>query len=165
MKKYKFLFIGVVITLFLIGCGGEKKETGKTATNKDMSKKEKIAKRFGLTVFELDNGIGPIKEKLKLGPINLKMVKEGKAIFETKCASCHKLDERFTGPAQRDVIERRSPEYIMNMILNPEEMLNKHPEAKKMLAVYMTKMTFQNVTKEDARKILEYFRSVDKEKK
>ena len=105
------------------------------------------------------------KEKLKLGPINLKMVKEGKAIFETKCASCHKLDERFTGPAQRDVIERRSPEYIMNMILNPVEMLNKHPEAKKMLAVYMTKMTFQNVTKEDARKILEYFRSVDKEKK
>lgn len=165
MKKYVFLISEVLLIIFLVSCGGEKKEPSKAAAKNDMSKKERIAKRFGLTVFELDNGIGPIKEKLKLGPIDPKMVKEGKALFEAKCASCHKLDERFTGPAQRDVVERRSPEYIMNMILNPDEMLNKHPEAKRMLAVYMTRMTFQNVTKEDARKILEFFRSVDKEKK
>ncbi|GBD89406.1 cytochrome c [bacterium BMS3Abin04] len=164
MKNYKSLFVGVLAVLFLTGCGGEKKESAKVDSNKNMSKKERIAKKFGLTVFELDNGIGPIKEKLKLGPIDPAMVEKGKGLFETKCASCHKLDERFTGPAQRDVIERRSPEYIMNMILNPEEMLNKHPEAKKMLAVYMTKMTFQNVTREEARDILEYFRSVDTKK-
>ncbi len=165
MKKLMLLIPGIFITLFLLSCGGGKKEASKTASKTDMMKKERIAKRFGLTVFELDNGIGPIKEKLNLGPIDPKMVKEGKALFETKCVSCHKLDEKLVGPAQRDVVERRSPEYIMNMILNPDEMLNKHPEAKKMLAIYKTRMTFQNVTKEDARKILEYFRAVDKEKK
>ncbi len=165
MKSYKSLLFGILIALFLIGCGGEKKESAKVDSNNNMSKKERIAKRFGLTVFELDNGIGPIKEKLKLGPIDPAMVEKGKGLFETKCASCHKLDERFTGPAQRDVVERRSPEYIMNMILNPDEMLNKHPEAKKMLAIYMTRMTFQNVSREQARDILEFFRSVDTQKK
>ena len=113
----------------------------------------------------MDNGIGPIKEKLKLGPLDKVMAEKGKELFKTKCESCHKLDKRLVGPAQRDVVERRSPEYIMNMILNPDEMLNKHPEAKKMLAIYMTRMTFQNVSREQARDILEYFRSVDTQKK
>lgn len=147
-------------TLFFIGCGDNKSEK---VPQKD-SAKEKIAEKFGLTVFELENGIGPIKEKLELGPLNIEMAAKGEKLFEEKCASCHKLDERFTGPAQRDVIERRSPEYIMNMILNPEEMIARHPEVKKMLAIYMTSMTYQNVSKEQAREILEYFRKVDKEK-
>lgn len=154
--------ICLAIFLIFFGCGeGEQKE--QTSTN-NTSRKEKIAEKFGLTVFELDNGIGPIKEKLELGPLNIEMAAKGEKLFEGKCASCHKLDERFTGPAQRDVIERRTPEYIMNMILNPEEMIARHPEVKKMLAIYMTSMTYQNVSQEQAREILEYFRKVDKEK-
>ena len=50
----------------------------------------------------------------------------------------------------------------MNMILNPVEMVTKHPEAKKMFAQYPTQMTFQNVTQDDARMMLEYFRSLIK---
>jgi hypothetical protein len=38
-------------------------------------------------------------------------------------------------------------------------MLQKHPEAKKMLAQYLTPMTFQNVSKDEAMQILEYLRS------
>ncbi len=154
---YLVLFM---FTLFAVGCGENKSEesTANTSAN------EKLAEKFGITVFELENGIGPIKEKLELGPLNMQMAAKGQKIFEEKCASCHKLDDRFTGPAQRDVIERRTPEYIMNMILNPEEMIKKHPEVKKMLAIYMTSMTYQNVSQEQAREILEYFRKVDKEK-
>ena len=154
---YLVLFM---FTLFAVGCGENKSEesTANTSAN------EKLAEKFGITVFELENGIGPIKEKLELGPLNMEMAAKGQKIFEEKCASCHKLDDRFTGPAQRDVIERRTPEYIMNMILNPEEMIKKHPEVKKMLAIYMTSMTYQNVSQEQAREILEYFRKVDKEK-
>ena len=53
---------------------------------------------------------------------------------------------------------RRSPEYIMNMILNPNEMLTRHPEAKKMFSIYMTNMTFKDVSIDQARSILEYLR-------
>lgn len=139
----KFLITGIFIALFFVGCG-----------SKD-----------GLSDFERENGVGPIKEKLVLDTtIDTLKAFYGKNIFEAKCLQCHKLDERYTGPAQRDVTKRRSPEYILNMILNPEEMLQKHPEAQKMLAEYPTKMTFQNVTVEEAKKILEYFRKVANEK-
>lgn len=154
----KLFFLTAVFILSFSACGEKKSES----PNDDSAKKEKTAKIFGLTVFELDNGIGPIKEKLNLGPIDPKIVEAGKKLFDAKCSQCHKLDERYTGPAQRDLIKRRSPEYIMNMILNPVEMVAKHPEAKKMFAQYPTQMTFQNVTQDDARMMLEYFRSLVK---
>jgi mono/diheme cytochrome c family protein len=154
----KLFFITAVSLLFFAACGEKKSDS----SNDENTKKEKMAKIFGLTVFELDNGIGPIKEKINLGPVDSKMVETGKKLFDVKCAQCHKLDERYTGPAQRDLLKRRSPEYIMNMILNPVEMVAKHPEAKKMFAQYPTQMTFQNVTQDDARLMLEYFRSLNK---
>ncbi len=51
----------------------------------------------------------------------------------------------------------------MNMVLNPEENIEKHPHSKEMLAKYMQKMTNQNINLEDARKLLEYFRLLDSE--
>lgn len=116
----------------------------------------------GLTDFEMENGIGPVKQKLELGPIDPKLIKKGEEIFIQKCAACHKLDERYVGPAQRDVIKRRTPEYILNMMTNPEEMYKKHPDAKKLLAEYLTQMPNQNLTMDEARAVLEYFRSVGK---
>jgi mono/diheme cytochrome c family protein len=107
-----------------------------------------------------DKGIGPITE-VKLGPIDQNLVKKGKEIFDSKCASCHKLEERYVGPPLKGVTKRRKPEWIMNMILNPTEMEQKDPIAKQLLAEYLTQMTFQNVSQEDARAILEYLRSVD----
>jgi hypothetical protein len=46
------------------------------------------------------------------------------------------------------------------MILNPDEMVKKHPEVKAMLAEFYVPMTFQNVTEDDARAILEYLRTI-----
>ena len=40
--------------------------------------KEKVARTYGLTLFELDNGIGPIKEKMQLGPLDVAMASKGK---------------------------------------------------------------------------------------
>jgi hypothetical protein len=48
------------------------------------------------------------------------------------------------------------------MILNPIEMEEKHPVVKKLLAEYMTQMTNQNLSFDDARAVLEYFREVGK---
>lgn len=152
-KKIIPLFL---ITLFIWSCGGDSPDSKPVD-----SAKEKLAKKFGLTFFEYENGIGPIKDKITIDQLDMTKAKKGEKIFTEKCTQCHKLDERYTGPALRDVTTRRTPEFILNQILNPEEMTKRHPEVKKMLATYATQMTFQNVTEEDAKAILEYFRSVN----
>lgn len=157
----KLIIISIVLAAFMWACGGN--EGNASANNNNDDFKAKVAEKLGLTVFELENGIGPIKEKLNIpDQIDQIKAKSGEELFKQKCTQCHKLDERYTGPAIRDVTSKRSPEYIMNMILNPEEMTKRHPEAKKMLAMYANQMTFQNVTRENARDLLEYLRSVNK---
>jgi hypothetical protein len=82
-----------------------------------------------------------------------------------KCQSCHKLsDEKLVGPGWKDVTKRRAPVWIMNMITNTEVMLDKDPEAQKLLELCMVRMPNQNLTVEEARKILEFQRSNDGEK-
>ncbi|MFN3874198.1 MAG: c-type cytochrome [Ignavibacterium sp.] len=162
MKKI-FSAVLIAAIVFLLSfmfssCGGDEQKAA------DFSKSKSVNTDLtgGLSEFELENGIGPVKQKLELGPIDPKLVKKGEEIFNTKCVACHKLDERYVGPAQRDVFKRRTPEFIMNMMLNPTEMQEKHPVVKKLLAEYMTQMTNQNLSFDDARAILEYFREVGK---
>jgi len=105
-------------------------------------------------------GVGPITT-VELGPIDAAKAKAGATVFETKCSACHKFEERYVGPALKGVTQRRKPEWIMNMILNPEQMCREDPEARKLLGEYMVQMTFQNVSQDEARNILEYFRQMD----
>ena len=72
------------------------------------------------------------------------------------------MEQRYVGPAIAGVTQRRTPEWIMNMIVNPVEMTQKDPVAKAMLAEYMTQMSV-NATEEEARALLEYFRKMDGE--
>ncbi len=105
-------------------------------------------------------GVGPIKT-LTLEDLNESLAKEGKTVFTQKCGSCHKLDERYAGPALKGVTQRRTPEWIMNMILNPLEMTQKDEVAKGLLEEYLAQMSFQDVSEKQARSILEYFRYYD----
>lgn len=110
-----------------------------------------------------DNGtppsaqIGPV-QSVDVGPIEDELAAEGEELFNTRCKTCHKLDEEHIGPTLRDVTDKRDPVYIMNMILAPEEMLQKHPTAKKLFSEYGTMMTNQNLSREQARALLEYLR-------
>lgn len=108
-------------------------------------------------------GIGPVTTVEVGENIDEALAAQGKSIFESKCSACHQLsDEKIVGPGLAGVTEKRKPEWIMNMIVNPEEMTKKDPEAKKLLAEHLTQMTNQNVTEQDARAILEYLRQNDK---
>jgi len=40
----------------------------------------------------------------------------GKAVFNTNCAACHKLDAKMTGPALRGVADRHSKEWLVKWI-------------------------------------------------
>ncbi len=108
-------------------------------------------------------GIGPVTV-VKLGPIDIKMAEAGKKTFDTKCAVCHALDNKKLGPPLREVARQRAPEWIMNMLLNVNEMLAKDPEASKLRAQYPLGMTDQQLKQEEARQILEYLRQVVQEK-
>jgi mono/diheme cytochrome c family protein len=140
MKTFLFLMLSLT-ALFIVSCGGSDKPAEDN----------------------VDRGVGPVKT-LELGPLDEAMATEGQAIFTTKCSACHKLDQKYVGPSLNGVTSRRSPEWIMNMILNPDRMTKENAAAKELFATYMTQMTNQNIKKDEARKILEYFRKNDGQK-
>lgn len=169
MKKNLFtLLFACSVPFFLVSCGGGntdssgESEKQKVTIGKSTAKKEK---KEETTTGKIENqlaekGIGPIKS-LTLENLNQAMADEGKVIFEKNCTACHKIDKKFVGPALKGIMERRSPEWTMNMILNPEEMIQKDPLAKQvMIESNMAVMANQNLTEDEARKILEYFRTL-----
>lgn len=147
----KKILIALFTTLMLLNCGGDGESDQKAAAPK--------VRPDGLTEAQIVNGIGPITA-LKLGPLDQALVTKGNEVFDLKCVACHKVNERLVGPPMAGISTRRAPAFIMNMILNPEEMVQKHPEVKAMLATYYVPMTFQNVTEDEARAILEYLRTL-----
>lgn len=107
-----------------------------------------------------NKGIGPVTS-VNLGEIDPALVEEGKTYFEAKCTACHKIDKKYIGPALSGVTERRTPEWVMNMILNPTEMIAKDELAKKLVAENNGAiMADQSLSEEEARAILEYFRTL-----
>ena len=149
--KINFVLALTIVTI-LASCGGssEQKTTPAdskppmTNTNDPMTSK----------------GVGPIKQVV-LGELNPAMAAEGEEIYKKLCSACHKPTEKFIGPAPKGILERRSPEWIMNMILNPEEMVKVDPVAKKLLVEHnLAPMANQHLTEEQARAVLEYFRTI-----
>lgn len=103
-------------------------------------------------------GVGPIKS-VQLAEIDKTMVEAGKEAFKTNCTACHKIGKRHIGPALGGVTGRRTPEWIMNMIMNPEQMVAEDPVAKSLLKEYAAPMANQNISEEEARAILEFLRT------
>jgi len=164
MKTRILGVISLIMLLINVSCSSDNSQQANAGMSQPANKTVVVAAtntasaNAGLSDFQMEHGIGPITEELKLEAVDVNLAKKGEKTFETKCFSCHRLNDRYVGPPLVEVTKRRKPEYIMNMILNPNEMVQKHPVAKKLLAEFMTPMTFQNVTKDDARAILEYFR-------
>lgn len=104
-----------------------------------------------------NKGIGPFTE-VKVEELSEANAKLGHEVFKAKCSMCHKMEDRYVGPALNDVFKRRTPEWIANMIMNPVEMTQKDPDAAKLLEEFLTQMTFQDVKKEEAVQIVAYFK-------
>lgn len=113
-----------------------------------------------LTAFQMENGIGPVTTAIELGAsVDHEKAEAGKKTFEGKCMACHKMTERYVGPALGGVVGKRTPAYVMNMILNPEGMYARHPAARQLLGEYMTQMPNLALTRDQAREVLEYLRT------
>lgn len=165
MEKTLKLMTVLFVTL-LISCGGkeEKKKEGfsyekKTTTEKPIKKAEATpaSKKIDLQ----NKGIGPIKSVTLNAEIDQKMAALGAEVYKAKCTACHRPNKKFIGPAPTGILKRRTPEWVMNMILNPEEMVQKDPLAKELLIEFNgSPMANQSLTKEEARSVLEYFRTL-----
>lgn len=152
MERIKYFSV-LVLFFLLTACGnsgGQQQTPAAAKAQPDNS---------GLSAFELEHGIGPVKEEIILAEVDYPLAENGAQIFEMYCSACHEKTERYIGPPLGDVLERRTPAYVMNMILNPDEMVQKHPVAKSVLAEYLAPMPNQNLTMEEARAIIEYLNS------
>ena len=90
------------------------------------------------------------------------MAAKGEEVSGVKCTSCHKMtDEKLVGPGWKGVTERRTPQWIMNFITNPDPMIDKDPEVQAQLEICLVRMPNQGISDEEARGILEYMRQND----
>lgn len=163
MKKYRILIL-ITLSLAIISCGGEG-ESNSNQSQSSANKEPVEAAKTEIPASEritLDNkGVGRIKNVTLDPVIDAEMAARGEQLFNTNCTACHKIDKRFIGPSPKGIMQRRSPEWIMNMILDPQLMVEQDQCAKDLLIEYNgAAMANQNMTEEQARDILEYFRTL-----
>ncbi len=157
----KTLAVLAIVSL-IISCG-EKKEEKKGGFEMNRTKKEvKAEKTVEEVPVDLNNkGVGPITSVDFGAKIDKEMAAKGEKTYSAICVACHMAEQRMIGPALKGVYDRRSPEWVMNMILNPDGMLKEDPIAKALLKEYNNAvMLNQNLSKEDARAIAEYLRTL-----
>jgi mono/diheme cytochrome c family protein len=156
------LFTLVALGALMVSCG-EKKEEKKDGFEMNRAKKEvkKEAASAGVPVDMDNKGVGPFTSVSFDDEINTEMASAGQAKFQAICTACHMAEQRMIGPALKGVYDRRSPEWVMNMIINPDGMLKKDPIAKALLKEYNNAiMLNQTLSEEETRNVAEYLRTL-----
>ena len=132
------------------------------AKNAEQSTEQPKESAVEAVITDPAKGIGAVKTVTLKTPLEGERVERGLAIYDMKCAACHKLtSERLVGPGWKEVTVRRQPEWIMNMVTNVDVMLDKDPEAQKLFELCLVRMPNQNISIGDARDILEFMRKND----
>ena len=135
-----------LVALPLAGCGGKSgQEGGGSAKTASTSGSKYDA---GPRAFE--------------APVDHEKAELGKTLFSTKgCSACHAFGKRVTGPDLAGVSKRRTAEWMENQILHPEIMTKEDPISHELLATYVTQMTNQHLTPDEAKSVIEYFKQQD----
>ncbi len=151
----------LLVSTFLLSCGGGQSQIDKIKAQQVKKAPEPKSLAEAEKNWESDHGIGPIKAFTLPTEIDQVLAASGKETYEAMCTACHKAEEKFIGPAPKGILSRRTPAWIMNMILNPDEMVKKNPIAKQLLMKFNgSPMANQNLTEDQARSVLEYFRTL-----
>ncbi len=153
--KNSVLTVFALSTVLFFSCNGGKSNIERIRAE-SMMEPENPAE-----AWKSNHGIGPVKAFELPADVDQSLVKNGQEIFLSKCTACHKPDKKFIGPAPIDILSRRNPAWVMNMILNPDEMTLKDPIAKQLLIeANGSPMANQSLTEAEARAVLEYFRTL-----
>lgn len=143
-------FLILSLSIFLIGCGGEKKSTPKLPVEKSEAEKN----------WKTNKGVGPVSS-VTLTDIDVTMVEKGEKLFKSKCIACHKTStSRLIGPGLGGITKRRTPEWIMNMTIVPQKMIKADPLARELYQAYKSPMLNLGIKEKESREILEYLRTI-----
>jgi mono/diheme cytochrome c family protein len=153
MKK---LFVFSLIAFTIAACGGN------DSKEKKESASEPAKTESGNPSYDPNRGIGKFTNVEVSPALDVAKAEAGEKVFSVKCSSCHKLtEEKLVGPGWLGVTERHKPEWIMNFVTNPDEMLNKDPKAQAMLEICLVRMPNQNLSDDEARNVFEFMRKND----
>lgn len=157
-KSLPYFFVLAIFS----ACGPKKEKKKSFEYNRTPVEKKVETKQVEKTAVNLDNnGIGPIDSMEFDAKIDQKLVDKGALIFKQKCTACHMTERKLIGPAIKGIYDRRSPAWVMNMILNPTEMLQKDETAMALLKEYNNViMLNQNLKEDEVRALAEYFRTL-----
>jgi mono/diheme cytochrome c family protein len=165
--KFALKLLTVFFITLLLSCGGkeEKKKEKFSYKKKAPTEQETTTKAEKIPASKkidlVNKGVGPITSVTLDAEIDQAMVTHGADVFKKMCTACHRPDKKFIGPAPTGLLDRRTPEWIMNMILDPEGMVKNDPLAKELMIEFNgSPMANQNLSEEDARAVLEYFRTL-----
>ncbi|MBA2248621.1 MAG: c-type cytochrome [Chitinophagaceae bacterium] len=89
---------------------------------------------------------------------NFLYAQNGEQIFKANCATCHKPDKDFTGPALAHARDREpTKEWAYKWVNHVDEMITTDPYAKQLFAKFNSKMTqFSDLKKEDIKAVLDW---------
>ena len=93
---------------------------------------------------------------------NYLSAQDGQATFKTYCASCHKPDVDFTGPALKGARQRQAAaglpkDWVYKWVHNTTTMLNSDPYAMKLMGQYKAQMTaFPDLSNKDIDAVLDW---------
>lgn len=158
--KFLSKLIPILTILLLFNCSGKKDQTDSFDISKSKAKPTEETKASERVDLE-NKGVGPVTEVVLAAEIDQDLARTGEGVFKQSCVICHKPDVKFIGPAPKGILDRRSPEWVMNMILNPNRMIKDDPLAKDLFMEFNgTPMSNMGLTEEQARAVLEYFRTI-----
>ena len=83
----------------------------------------------------------------------------GETLFKANCASCHKPNERYVGPALQGVVNRwESKELLYAFVRNSQEVISRNAYAKKLYDEYKQSpmLPYPNLKDQDIDDILRY---------
>lgn len=167
MKKFLSL-VALLSFALVVGCAdNEEKNEGsfviKGKSETSSSTNDKNQNILASKKIDLKNkGIGPIKSLKLESEIDQNMVIHGAKLYKNKCTSCHRPDKKFIGPASAGIMNRRTPEWIMNKMLNPLKMIQEDHLTKELVKEFnYAIMPDQSLEEHEARAVLEYFRTLN----
>ncbi len=167
MKFLNSVLAAGVLAVALASCGSKSSET---ASNGGAEPPATTSPAPAETVASVPSGPPPgTVSKYDTGPrasatpFNAALAAEGKTLFTNKgCVACHAFGKRVIGPDLKGVASRRTAQWLEQQILHPEVMTKEDPIAHALLVEYKVPMTNQKLTPEEAGKVIEYLKQMDK---
>lgn len=162
MKKiYIICVLGLVLSLY--ACGGGSNSSSHSSNESTKTSTTSSTENIDVNIYSGSKGVGEFNNVDIPNEIDKKMVAKGNEVFQTKCVACHLIgDHNMIGPGLKGITKIRTPEWILNMITNPDGMLSKDPVAKVLLKKFNNvRMTNQGITKEEALQLYEFLRQND----